>query len=699
MRAFAGILRLLRGFVTIHLCFFTLCVLSHAAVLDANLPIHDPSRMVFDGGFWWIYATGTGIDVKYSRDAVNWTQGAPFFGPSNRSDYWAPDMWNGKINGRFYLFYSQPLGDFGTKSARIGVVSLPSLASTVWNDLGTIIQTSNDTDFNTIDPCPYYDEAANRLWISFGSWFGGIYVMELDPAQPTRIVTPPVRIAGGNGFGIEASYVHYRNGWFYLFANWDLCCKGGLSTYRIVVGRSRSITGPYLDKDGIDMQNGGGTVFMAGAGDEIGPGHFGFARNGDSDAFTYHAYVAGTTSGPARLAERNIIWQNDDWPRADFPAPVSDGEYNVRVKLTGMYVGVRKESTDPSQEAHIEQDALSTNRASFRWKFTTTPEGYYTVQNLGTLYNLEVAGGSVGAGDFMREGPTGANLNSQFWRLIQLSDGSYEVQNVRSGRVLDDYNFLQTPLNPMWQWDWLSGANQRFILEPVGPADASAPAMDAGRVENAASFTGSVAPGALASLHGMNLADATVLDTFDRQGGAFSTAAGGASITVDGRPAPLIYVSPTQINFQIPWKTPTAQPVKLEVLRDGGPANPAMIQLNTAAPSVFSGSSAAIMTCPNGAVVPGANCTLWGNGFGPKQAAQQDGVPAPLEAIRTSAECELTIGGVTANVQYCGVAPGLIIDQLNFEYPAGVASPFGTVSARLKIGEVSADLTIPAPQQ
>jgi Glycosyl hydrolases family 43 len=191
--------------------------------------------MVKDGSAWWIFATGTGIDVKLSPDKVHWYQRPQVF-TNSQDPYWAPDMWNGRIHGQFYLFYSQPTAPFGTKGARIGVAVTKSLAKPAWTDLGTIIATSDDTDFNTIDPAPYY---------------------ELDPADPEVMISTPTRIAGGNGFGIEASYPLYRNGWFDLFANWDLCCRGGLSNYKIVVGRSRSITGPYVDKDGIDMQNGG----------------------------------------------------------------------------------------------------------------------------------------------------------------------------------------------------------------------------------------------------------------------------------------------------------------------------------------------------------------------------------------------------------------------------------------------------------
>src|ERR1019366_2379861 len=151
--------------------------------------------------------------------------------------------------------------------------------------------------------------------------------------------------------------------------------------------------------------------------------------------------------------------------------------------------------------------------------------------NLATLYSLQTAGGARDAGDFVRQGPGAlpGPTDGQFWRLIALADGSYQVENVRSGRTLDDYNFLTAPLNPMWQWDWLYGDNQIFLFDPL-PTDASKPALNSAAIVNAASFDGSLAPGALGSLFGSGLASATVTDTFNRAAGSFATGAGGATV-------------------------------------------------------------------------------------------------------------------------------------------------------------------------
>jgi uncharacterized protein (TIGR03437 family) len=189
-----------------------------------------------------------------------------------------------------------------------------------------------------------------------------------------------------------------------------------------------------------------------------------------------------------------------------------------------------------------------------------------------------------------------------------------------------------------------------------------------------------------------------VTDTFDHTAGSFATSAGGASVSVGGRLAPLTYVSAGQINFQIPWSTPVGSPVRVQAIRDSVASNGAMILLSAAAPSAFGlPDRTAILTCFGGTVQAGAVCTLWGNGLGPKSMPLQDGAPAPLEAVKTASPCTLTIEGAPVSVQYCGVAPGLVIDQLNFTYPAGIASPFGQAAATLTIGSITARLTIPAP--
>jgi uncharacterized protein (TIGR03437 family) len=222
------------------------------------------------------------------------------------------------------------------------------------------------------------------------------------------------------------------------------------------------------------------------------------------------------------------------------------------------------------------------------------------------------------------------------------------------------------------------------------------PTINAGGIVNAASFATPLAPGSLATLFGSGLADGTTSDLFDTSHNAFVQNAVGSSVLVNGQQAPLTYVSSAQINFQVPWATPVGAGATVQVVRNGVASNSASITLSSTAPSAFSSNGAAIVTCAGGSPSLGADCTLWGNGFGPTMATQQDGVPSPSLPLPTATNgCSLTIGGLDAPVSYCGAAPGLVIDQMNFRYPAASATGSATLTALLTVG--SNNIAFPVP--
>jgi len=259
--------------------------------------------------------------------------------------------------------------------------------------------------------------------------------------------------------------------------------------------------------------------------------------------------------------------------------------------------------------------------------------------------------------------------------------------------------------------------NQNMLVDYVRvyqavSVSATTPVITPGQVVNAASYLGSLAPGGLATLYGANLADGT--PAIDATNG-FPSSAGGVTVSVNGVNAPLIYVSPTQINFQIPWETTPGTYVPIMVTRDGILSSIEYVSVAAPeAPSVFlsefvngvawvTGTGCVSTEC---AVEAGGNYQLWANALGPKNAALQDGMPAvyngsltPLEVPGSPASCQLTIGGQNASVQYCGAAPGEIIDQINFVYPAGVTSTAPYVEASLTIGGVTGNFRVPAPVQ
>ena len=238
---------------------------------------------------------------------------------------------------------------------------------------------------------------------------------------------------------------------------------------------------------------------------------------------------------------------------------------------------------------------------------------------------------------------------------------------------------------------------------------ATTPVITPGQVMNGASYLGTMAPGGLATLYGSNLADG--IPTIDATNG-FPKSAGNVTVSVNGVNAPLIYVSPTQINFQIPWATTAGSYVPIKVTRSGADSAVEYVTIAPAAPSVFlneyvngtawvNGTGCVLTEC---AVQANGNYVMWANALGPKATPMQDGLgavypgtPLPIEVPGGPDSCQLTIGGQAAVVQYCGAAPGEVIDQINFTYPAGVTAATPYVEATLTVGGVTGNFRVPAP--
>jgi hypothetical protein len=180
--------------------------------------------------------------------------------------------------------------------------------------------------------------------MSFGSFWNGVYMTQSDPATGKRITTnsPTISIARHlplNPNAIEAPYIYERDGFYYLFVNWDTCCQGVNSTYNIRVGRSANITGPYFDRNGVNMVNGGGTLFLGTEGDFIGPGHVSIFTDAGTEWFGYH-YYDGTDNGAPKYNLRTVAWGEDGWPTAGpavFAMP-GDVNHDGEVDLEDFYV-------------------------------------------------------------------------------------------------------------------------------------------------------------------------------------------------------------------------------------------------------------------------------------------------------------------------------------------------------------------------
>jgi arabinan endo-1,5-alpha-L-arabinosidase len=291
---------------------------------------HDPV-IAREGPFYYLFSTGQGIPVKRSRDLVTWEFLHPVFSarpswlveelPSATGDFWAPDV--SFHGGTWYLYYCA--SSFGINRSRIAFATNttldPSRPDFKWIDHGGVIASDPGDDWNAIDPALTVDEAG-KWHLTFGSFWTGIKQVDLDPGTGKPFAERPAlstlaQRPGVPNDPVEAPFISGHGGFWYLWVSFDYCCRGAQSDYKIAVGRSRQITGPYLDRDGREMREGGGTVVLQGYGDVHGPGHCSVLRDGEKDFLVHHAYD-GRRGGVAVLQVRPLAWE-DDWPVAGDP--------------------------------------------------------------------------------------------------------------------------------------------------------------------------------------------------------------------------------------------------------------------------------------------------------------------------------------------------------------------------------------------
>jgi arabinan endo-1,5-alpha-L-arabinosidase len=291
---------------------------------NRGIVVHDPSTIIKCKDKFWVFATGRNTPSFYSSDLEHWTRG-PFANanppawiaqavPLNSgSDFWAPDII--KVGDRYLLFFA--VSSFGKNTSAIGVASNPTLDPTDpayrWTDGGIAVQSKENDDYNALDPAVFLDDDG-RLWLSFGSFWSGIKLIELDPATGRRIAPDSPMYSLAHWDAIEAPYIYKHDGHYYLFVSLGMCCRGVNSTYNTRVGRAEKVTGPYLDKDGKDLLLGGGTIVADTQGPFIGPGHAGIIEDHGKYWFSCHFYDGTTERGISRLSIRPLAWSADGWP-------------------------------------------------------------------------------------------------------------------------------------------------------------------------------------------------------------------------------------------------------------------------------------------------------------------------------------------------------------------------------------------------
>lgn len=321
------------------------CLLVASGVADADTPVktsvpveqvmtHDPV-LARQGNTYYLFATGEGISVMSSPDLKTWTFEKPVFGQAPQwaveaikgyhGHTWAPDIIY--HDGLYHLFYS--CSAFAKNTSAIGHATNPTLDPSdprfKWTDTGKVVQSVPNRDmWNAIDPNIIID-GQGTPWMCFGSFWDGIKMVRLTAdlsqvAQPEEWYSLSRRERSfelddkdpGDG-AVEAPFIMRHGDYYYLFVSFDYCCRGLKSDYKVVVGRSKTVTGPYVDKDGKSMAQGGGSLVIQGNADYAGVGHNAAYRIDGKDYFICHAYSVKEDGAP-KLIIREMTWTPDGWP-------------------------------------------------------------------------------------------------------------------------------------------------------------------------------------------------------------------------------------------------------------------------------------------------------------------------------------------------------------------------------------------------
>jgi len=303
---------------------------------------HDPA-IAKDGNTYYVFTTSgpretSQIPIRCSNDLLAWKECGHVFAElpawihdqsPKTKNLWAPDI--SYFHGKYHLYYAYSA--FGLNTSGIALATNKTLDASSpeykWNDEGVVLTSSAEDDFNAIDPNIVVDKKG-QPWMSFGSFWGGIKMRRIDAAtgkvsssddslyalaarQKPENAEPAKPGLPANWQAVEAPFIVRHKKYFYLFVSFDLCCRGTHSTYRIVVGRSKKVTGPYQDADGKVMTDGGGTQVLAGNSRWFGPGGQSILQQRDGYYLVFHAYDA--TSGKPALQISTITW-NNGWPHA-----------------------------------------------------------------------------------------------------------------------------------------------------------------------------------------------------------------------------------------------------------------------------------------------------------------------------------------------------------------------------------------------
>lgn len=413
--------------------------------------IHDPSTIAECDGKYYTFGTGGGGLI--SEDGWTWNSGADRPGGGA-----APDIM--KIGDRYLCIYGATGGGLGGGHAG-RILTMwnktldPKSPDFKWTEAVEVCASDGMEDQDAIDPGMLLDPTTGRLWVSYGTYFGTIRLIELDPKTGFRVKGNKEKDIA---IDCEASDLIYRNGWYYLLGTHGTCCDGVNSTYNIVVGRSRNVEGPYLDNVNRDMFHGGGRLVIAAGDRKTGAGHFGRTIIDEGvEVMSFHWEADFDQGGRSVLAIHPLLWKND-WPYAGelFKGGTFEIESERRgysLELAVDFVRMPQErqgwfNRDQMQQPVKPVPNQTLEQVQGNWpkgdigvrcgdymfrpwqKWTITPRPDKGGRLTGPLYEIKIEGTNraltatdnleLTTKDFQGE-------DAQLWWIEQLTDGTYRI--------------------------------------------------------------------------------------------------------------------------------------------------------------------------------------------------------------------------------------------------------------------------------
>ena len=425
--------------------------ISPAAAQTGAPYIHDPSTIAECEGKYYTFGTGGGGLI--SDDGWSWHSGAERPGGGA-----APDII--KIGDRYLCIYGATGGGLGGgHNGRIltmwNKTLDPKSPDFKWTTAIEVASSDGMEDQDAIDPSLLLDPTTGRLWASYGTYFGTIRLIELDPKTGERVKGNKEKDIA---IDCEATDLIYRDGWYYLLGTHGTCCDGVNSTYNIVVGRSRNVEGPYYDNVGRDMFHGGGRMVINAGNRKTGAGHFGRSVLDEGvEIASFHWEADFDLSGRSTLAIHPLLWKNG-WPYAG--EQLKAGTYAILSERRGYslelavdFVRMQQERQGWFNRQQMQQpvkpipcQTLDEVQASWpagdiavrcsdymfrpwqKWQLTPTDKGTIA----GPLYTIRIEGTNralTATANLELTTKELADLDEQLWRVEQLTDGTYRIMH------------------------------------------------------------------------------------------------------------------------------------------------------------------------------------------------------------------------------------------------------------------------------